>query len=993
MMYISFVRSLILTFSFSVIALVSKAQNTFGNIRGNVSEETGGVPGVILKLDSTSFYTTSDIDGNFTFSKIPSGNYLLKATSMGFDPYIVRLEVKNGQTVDVGKILLVETSSQDSLDEVVVVGIMKNTEAKAINMTMNSTKLVTVVSADAIAKLPNKNAADVVARIPGASVQRNKGEGSMVSLRGTPMEWTATFLNGDRLPVADEDNVTRSFEFEVLPSDMIEYVIVSRTSNPDVEADNIGGTINFLSRAAVTKKTFRINSALGVNALAGKPTGTFNFIYGNISKNNKFSYVVNGSYYGRYYAADATNVLYGSNFNHSINRLQLKRYDGSRNTAGLNTCMEYKFNSKFKLGTHLMFGAMMDNKYQNMQQFNWYEGSGERIRLNNIHGELNRRLFGGDVFAEYAVNTKLLLKARVAAYDNRFGYGDVPYKNGNKLGRLFNVSNDPRNGYYNVEFISPLIEFSDRAVIDLYGNAADPNSPDIFLGKLIGADNPYGNGDDPYNIQPKYTPSLSNNQFNFYQASSQLNDTRESDPMVVQLDGEYKITNSWKIQVGGKYRNKVGYRHISFHEWFQDFGPNNSQALKLVDFDLTDFNQRSGGFMRELGANYEDQLFAFFTHDQLNSFLAENQDRFKEYYMDKLNQSYQQWVGSNYDYHEMQTAGYAMAEYNSSKLNMVGGLRVENTRLRETSDTLTNELLFDEPSSTYYLKPEQRVANIQYTSLLPSFNLTYHVRKDNNLRLGLSRTMHRPNFAQTKPGFAVINYYELVQTFGNPNLKPTYSYNVDVFFEHFWAAKGMWSVGGFYKNVQDHIFTVGTADVDPETGIQIKKYQNASTSFILGFEGVFIRKFDFLPGFWKNFGVNSNVTLSYSEMNVPGRPNSQAMTEQTPLLANVGLIYEKNGFNARLALGYTGRHLKELNLTTVVGIGLFHKDDDYDIFMNDYYNLDFQCSYTFKNKYTFYVEGNNLLNYPMRTYIGKDWRTLRTEYYRPKGQIGFKWEL
>jgi hypothetical protein len=128
-------------------------------------------------------------------------------------------------------------------------------------------------------------------------------------------------------------------------------------------------------------------------------------------------------------------------------------------------------------------------------------------------------------------------------------------------------------------------------------------------------------------------------------------------------------------------------------------------------------------------------------------------------------------------------------------------------------------------------------------------------------------------------------------------------------------------------------------------------------------------------------------------MNVPGRPNSQAMTEQTPLLANVGLIYEKNGFNARLALGYTGRHLKELNLTTVVGIGLFHKDDDYDIFMNDYYNLDFQCSYTFKNKYTFYVEGNNLLNYPMRTYIGKEWRNLRTEYYRPKGQIGFKWEL
>ena len=117
-----------------------------------------------------------------------------------------------------------------------------------------------------------------------------------------------------------------------------------------------------------------------------------------------------------------------------------------------------------------------------------------------------------------------------------------------------------------------------------------------------------------------------------------------------------------------------------------------------------------------------------------------------------------------------------MAEYNTANINLVGGLRVEHTNLIETSDTLTSELLFDAPTSTYYLKPEQRTANINYISFLPSVNLTYHAKKENNLRFAISRTMHRPNFAQTKPGFAVINYYELI--FFNLNKQ------FDKLFEH-----------------------------------------------------------------------------------------------------------------------------------------------------------------------------------------------------------------
>jgi TonB-dependent receptor len=253
--------------------------------------------------------------------------------------------------------------------------------------------------------------------------------------------------------------------------------------------------------------------------------------------------------------------------------------------------------------------------------------------------------------------------------------------------------------------------------------------------------------------------------------------------------------------------------------------------------------------------------------------------------------------------------------------------------------------------------------------------------------------MKRPNFEQTKPGAPVIKYNELVNIFGNPNLQPAYAYNYDLCYEHFWAGKGMWSVGTYYKDVYNHIFGVNTSDFDPETGITIKRYQNADRAKVYGVEATFIRKFDFLPGFFNGFGINANATLSDSRMRVPGRPSAQKMTEQTPLLYNVAIIYEKNGFNSRLAINYVGKHLKDLNLSSLVGGGLLHTDTDYDVFMNRYYNLDFQFSYTFNKYYTFYAEANNMLNYPERKYIGKEWRALRTEYYRTRVQIGFRIDL
>lgn len=971
-------KNWLFTFLFCFCCTILLANGTIagGDIKGIITDSTKeSIPGIIVSLENTPYNTLTDVNGHFVLFNIPSGDYKLTITALGFDKKTMDIQLKDAQSIDLGSIVL--KTSATTLNEVSVVEEMSDGEAKAINLTKTSPRSVTITSSEEIAKLPNKNAADIVAHNPGVAVQRNKGESSIISIRGTPSDWSAVLVNGDRLPVACEENTTRSFEFEAFPADLIDYSIESRTSTPDIESDNIGGSINFLTKDPDYKRSFGLNIAGGMSALAKKPTGTLNVFYGDVTKNKKFSFITNLSSYSRYYAADAQKIVYGSNYNHGINRMELRRYDGFRTTLGGNISMEYKFNTRIKVGTHLFSGYMRDNKEMNKQSFDWYDDSGQRIRLQNIYGQLNRRIYGGDVYSEIKPNDRLLIKARMASYDNKFSYGPFPYK-----------GNDPRNGLYVMEFISPVIKYTDFSKTDKFGNAVAANSTNYVLLKLMGKDNPYGDGDSPDNLQPHYSNSLSAEDFRYAQSYTESNTTWERDKIVAQADADYKINNVLQLQVGFKYRDKEGYRHVTKHDWFQDF-TNSTTPIKLTEFETENFSPNKSGFLKEMGANYQQLLQPFLTHEALNGFVTDYDDRLRQVYMNELNAEYKLWVGSSYDYTEKQTAGYAQLHYNTNKMNILGGLRVENTKLFEESDTLTSNTAYDTATSTYYYLAEKRYTNLKYIGILPSINTTFYLNEKNNLRMAVSRTMHRPNFEETKPGHAIIRYNDLEYTFGNPNLKPAFSYNLDASVEHFFGLSGLWSVGSYFKKIKDHIFPTATSDVDPASGILIKKYDNAPNSWVLGFEGIFKHKLTFLPGLWKDFGVDANVSYSFSRMKVPGRDKSQPMTEQTPLLLNFAFTYEKDAIETKLELGYNGSYLSQINLAGDAN-GLLHKDSDYDIYMSSYYSLDYQITYTINKRCAVYLEANNLLNSPEKKYMGQTWRTTSVEYYRFKAQIGFR---
>ena len=981
------------------ISTISFAQS-LGSVKGIVADSSELLTGASVVIAGTTIGTLSDANGAFLITNIPAGKHTLQVTFLGYQKYTKDITVEADKVIDLGRISIALDAK--GMNEVTVEGqIKKGSENQAINLTKLSQRVVTVISSENIKKLPDKNAADALKRVAGVAIQNNKGEGGYVSLRGTPNDWTSTLINGDRLPVADEENTSRSFEFEVLPSDLIDRIDVTRTVTPDLEGDNIGGSINFILKEPVDKRTFVFNSALGYNILSQKPTGNLNITWGDITKNKKFRYIINATVRENFYAIDGFKIIYGNNFNHAINRYELKDYSGNRTNFGANTGFDWDISRKFKLGFKAMTGIMEDNKYQNKVAYTYASGDGTTVQPQYIHGLLNRQLFGGELNAQIKPNDKWKIDLKYSACYNRFFYGSPHQDQAN-----------PADGYFTVVFNNNNSNFKYADVVPILQNGQkDPNNglstgsnPSWGASKLLDLDNPYGTGDHYTHVLPQANQPINASSVNFLKAYSETNYTYEADPAVGEIDAKYKINDKVTLQFGAKERYKQGARTLSYHEWRQN--PNN--GLNSRPYYLSDFQTTAGhwaNFLSEYGSPYKGLDLANMTRDQLNSFISTMNKlgncQMQSFYMDPLNQDFPYWVGSTYDYKEIQSSAYVMADANVGKVNLVGGVRFEHTHLYEHAQDLNYSVApqfgYDSLNHTYqsYQPVTDSFTRLNYLAILPSLNISYAIDNRMRLRFATSRTFHRQNFQETKPGAALIKYSDFLYIKGNPHLKPSYSYNFDLSYQYFWGNKGLFTISTYGKYIVDHIFVTSTGQFDPLTYFITKSYRNASDSWVWGIEGEVKRRFDFLPGFASGFGIGANITYSISRMKVPGRPGSQSMSEQSPLLYNIALQYEKYGVKSSIALNYNSPFLLELNLATLPNSNgqLLHSNTDFDIFMGEQYSLDFQISYEFKKHFMVYFEANNLMDWAYKEYVGNPNRPLRVEYYKQRGQVGFKYEL
>jgi TonB-dependent receptor len=144
--------------------------------------------------------------------------------------------------------LLAAGSVHAAGDATVLVTGQRASLTRAIAAQEKADNIISVVSSDDIGGLPDKNAAEALARLPGIAVQRDQGEGRYVVVRGLDADYNAVTINGALVPSPEAGR--RAVALDVLPAGLIRSLEVSKTLTPDQDANSLGGTVEVKTLSA-----------------------------------------------------------------------------------------------------------------------------------------------------------------------------------------------------------------------------------------------------------------------------------------------------------------------------------------------------------------------------------------------------------------------------------------------------------------------------------------------------------------------------------------------------------------------------------------------------------------------------------------------------------------------------------------------------------------------------------------------------------------------
>jgi TonB-dependent receptor len=154
----------------------------------------------------------------------------------------------------------------EAIEEIVTTGI-RGSLTRSMDIKRTSRGVVDAISAEDIGKFPDANLAESLQRITGVSIDRQRGEGSQVTVRGFGPEYNLVTINGRQMPT--HNGINRSFNFDDLASEGVAGVQVYKTGRADVPSGGVGSTINIL-----TPEPLKAESTFSLAAKAVADTST-----------------------------------------------------------------------------------------------------------------------------------------------------------------------------------------------------------------------------------------------------------------------------------------------------------------------------------------------------------------------------------------------------------------------------------------------------------------------------------------------------------------------------------------------------------------------------------------------------------------------------------------------------------------------------------------------------------------------------------------------
>lgn len=880
-------KSLLLLVSVFLIQSVSLVAQNNASLKGVVMDATSNdaLPGANIIIVGTSIGVASDLYGNFLIRNLPVGELVMRVSYVGYRTLETNIKTLAGRTIELN--LKLEFQSIEG-DEVLVTAQARG-QAAAINQQLSADAIVNIVSSARIQDIPDANAAESVGRLPGVSILRQGGEGNKVVIRGLAPKYNSIQVGGIKMASTDTDD--RSVDLSMISPYMLEGIEVTKAITPDMDADAIGGTVNFKLREA--QKGWKYDFLL---------QGGFNDL------KNKFNdYKIVGSGSNRFFE-DKLGVFA---------QIDIDQRNRSANNMG----SSYSLNAP-------------DINIENQVFINSLNLS-DVIRFNNR--------YGGTLVLDYRIPSGSI------KLNNFFSLSKTETENRNESYGIelnthtYSTSVSERN--LNV-FINSLNYEQDLSLFKIEAQISNSYSeykiPDnlSFTFQEANALSNVDRSTSPYDLPNYARNNLSNTFITDVFRSSAFSKDRETVGSL-NLSRKFNVFDqlSAGFKIGGKYSYKDKFHDynakggflnsgsgqdardaiLTAYPWMKEVVASGSINLPYILF--MDKNYNSGRFLkgRYVPGPAADIDLMYGIVNILEG-LGLDREAYRHY----------DYSSNTFDYsgNEYYNAGFAMTDIQfSSLIKIIAGFRYEEVKREYTAVNGNSTVGIAQIEYKHW----DTTTTITHSNLLPIFHIKIQPFKWFDVRFAYTNTLSRPDFNTIIPRY---NIGVEAVTWNNYKLKPAHSENFDLYLSFHENTLGLFTIGAFTKNIKDMIFASnGKILLDPseigmtpsEKGKALFTYlNNPNPAKLWGIEVSWQTNFWYLPGFLKGLVLDINYTHIKSEAKYPRTVvESQVLMEppwilQTEIdtfytarmisqpnsILNVSLGYDYKGFSIRGSLLY-----------------------------------------------------------------------------------------
>lgn len=883
-------------------------------------------------------------------------------------------------------------ASSNVLEEVVVTGIRSSLK-RASDIKRNASGVVDAISAEDIGVFPDTNLAESLQRITGVSIDRSRGEGSKVTVRGLGPTFNLVTLNGRQMPTANGDD--RSFDFADLASEGVAGVQIYKSGHADVPSGGIGSTINIQTTRPLSSPGLK--SAVSLKAVHDTSTDKgeditpeISGIYSNTFANDTFGIAISGSYQQRDSGVNEATVGDYNNFLGTVNT-DWGSNQGTQQWGGLPTngaqtnrpsgsdiyavpqSIGYEIAefSRERLNGQLTMQWDATENLRATVDYTYSEVDLERT-FNNYSGWFN---FGAQVteYTDGPIASPIIYQENGAATDFAMAAGrDGTTSKNNSIGLNLEWQVNDRLG---LEFDYHSSEAETGA------NGTNGTSSQLAIASFT-RDVTRGifDGDLPILELELARPLNANDMI----VTGSVFDNKATKMEIEQttLRGSYEVSDASSIDFGVQLTNvdnRSQFANVQRNDWGGTTQPGQIADLLTPASGANAFNQISNG-------NDPRRQADFFTFDidalaartvalgATNSTLGDcgtglcsssvfTTDRITE---EETTALYLQFTHDR--------------ELGDIPVNIKFGLRYEETEVDSRAlvpaySTVTQQganeftAIQSLDSSGQAIQDFTRLTG-KYDHVLPNLDVKFELSDKLVARASFSETVTRPDFTDIQGGLTIDSLIRVSGgngNRGNPELLPFESQNIDLSLEYYFGEVDYASIGYFTKDVSNFIGISTLQDevlfpnlIHPATGsavtFDVTAPVNQEEATIDGWEVAVQKSFGD-----SGFGVIANATFVEADVAFDNLSlDTQFVVTGLSDSANLIGYFENEKFQARLAYNWRDDFYAG---GTGASSGTPGPNN-----IESYGQWDMSASYNVSDKLTLFVEGLNLTEETTRSF-------------------------